>query len=138
MPGGGKSRTFSRVMVGSFLMALSITAALLFFFNPAEHGFYPRCMLKVTTGLDCPGCGGLRAAHQLLHGNLGAAFRLNPLLVALIPVGALLAARHALQLFGRRESPRPSRSGRWVWVLAFVVVAFGVLRNFPWRSWLGA
>src|SRR6266550_1487519 len=60
--------------------------AVLYFFNPAEHGFYPSCLFYKTTGLLCPGCGTLRAVHQLLHGHIAAAFRLNALFVLSIPV----------------------------------------------------
>src|SRR5687767_5236276 len=70
--------------------AAAMAGVLLFFFNPAEHAFYPRCFLKMTTGLDCPGCGGLRATHQLLHGKVREAFALNPLFVVGLPIAAIL------------------------------------------------
>ena len=38
------------------------------------------------TGLHCPGCGSLRAVRQFLHGELWAAFRLNPLMVLSLPL----------------------------------------------------
>jgi hypothetical protein len=41
--------------------------------NPADNP-YPRCLLKVATGIDCPGCGGTRALHALLHGDVAGAF----------------------------------------------------------------
>ena len=37
------------------------------------------------TGLACPGCGSLRALHQLTHGHFGEALRLNPMLVMALP-----------------------------------------------------
>src|SRR3954447_20165 len=65
--------------------AVFIGLAVLYWFNPAQFGFYPRCALYETTGLLCPGCGSLRAIHQLLHGHLAAAFQLNALLVLGLP-----------------------------------------------------
>ena len=58
------------------LLALFALASLLllFLFDPSTHAFYPPCPLHALTGLDCPTCGGLRAAHLLLHGHLRAAF----------------------------------------------------------------
>ena len=45
----------------------------------------PTCVLKLTTGLDCPGCGGTRAAWYLLHGDLAAAARHHLLFVFAVP-----------------------------------------------------
>src|SRR2546421_11472933 len=51
-----------------------VGAAVLFWFEPTQHAFYPICAFHRTTGLLCPGCGSLRALHQLLHGQVAAAF----------------------------------------------------------------
>jgi hypothetical protein len=62
---------------------------VLFAFDPATAGFYPPCLFRTIFGVPCPGCGSLRAAHQLLHGNLAAAWSLSkPLLIALPLAGA--------------------------------------------------
>ncbi len=101
---------------------------VLFLFNPAESGFYPFCMFHRLTGFQCPGCGGLRAMHQLLHGHLSAAFQLNPLLVLAIPWCAWVAAHSTI----RRRQGRPAEpaiSGWAVWSMFAVLVLFGVLRN---------
>ena len=112
---------------------------LLYFFPPAQHAFYPRCLLHSLTGLSCPGCGSLRAIHRLLHGDLVEAFWLNPLLLIALPVlaGALLID------WGRRRSGSVGidlqtyvRHPAWVWSLVTVVVGFGVLRNVPWHRLL--
>ena len=62
--------------------ACTAVAALLFFFDPAASAFYPSCPLRALTGLLCPFCGGLRAAHALLHGHVLEAAALNPFLFA--------------------------------------------------------
>lgn len=89
-------------------------------------------MLHVTTGLQCPGCGGLRATHQLLHRHIAEAWRLNPLAVLLVPFYCLLACHVGLALVrgqGLRLSiPRPAVI--W-WGLGGLIV-FGILRNLPW------
>ncbi|HQQ77691.1 MAG TPA: DUF2752 domain-containing protein [Thermoanaerobaculia bacterium] len=78
----------------------AIAAAVLFFFDPATTRFYPPCLFKTVLGTQCPGCGSLRAAHQLLHGNLEEAWRLNkPLLIAL-PLAA------AISLFTFLRNPK--------------------------------
>ena len=53
--------------------------------DPHIEGRYPVCPVRFLTGLACPGCGSLRALHDLLHGNWSAAWRLNPLAMLLLP-----------------------------------------------------
>ena len=62
--------------------ACAAAAALLYFYDPAAAAFYPSCPLRALTGLLCPFCGSLRAAHELLHGRVLEAAALNPFLFA--------------------------------------------------------
>ncbi len=125
-------RTIAALAIG---FALLTAAAVLFWFNPADGG-YPRCALHALTGLHCPGCGGIRATHQLLHGNVAEAFRLNPLWVIVAPfVGWLLLREAARALAGRRLPPRHI-SVWWIWAFGVVVALFGILRNLPGFRWL--
>ena len=119
------------------IAAGALSALVLFFFNPAEHGFYPRCFFKMSTGLDCPGCGGLRATHQLLHGHLAEAFALNPLFVVAIPVTAMVLLLKFAEKSTGRKYLRLFSATTTISLCTAVVVAFGVLRNVPWRAWLG-
>jgi hypothetical protein len=119
--------------------ALAVFAgfALLYWFNPVEHSFYPRCVFHSITGLDCPGCGGLRATHQLLHGHITAAFQLNPLLVCVAPFVVVFGARWFFLKNDEAARAVPMLKPSMVWISAIVVVAFGILRNLPWKNWLG-
>lgn len=66
-------------------LVLSVIVYLYRYFNPLENILFPKCPVKAITGLDCPGCGGQRAAHLLLNGELKASFLQNPLLFMLVP-----------------------------------------------------
>jgi hypothetical protein len=76
---------------------------LLFFFDPATTSFYPPCLFRTFLGAQCPGCGSLRAAHELLHGNIEKAWALNKALLIALP----LAAAAGLFAFLRRSSYPP-------------------------------
>jgi hypothetical protein len=104
------------------LAALPVLA-LLYWFDPAQHGFYPRCHFRALTGLDCPGCGGLRATHALLHGDLAAAWRFNALFLLALPAG-LVALTGGAPAWLRALAER-----WWPSALLVVVAAFTVFRN---------
>jgi hypothetical protein len=105
--------------------------AFLYSFAPEKYAFYPQCPFFVLTGLACPGCGTLRALHELLHGNLSAAFHLNSLLIVLLPVLSLAAVVYFTNPFRAREVlMRPV----WLWALIGIGIVFGIVRNLPgWK-----
>lgn len=106
--------------------------SVLFRYDPAHFGFYPRCPLFVLTGLYCPGCGALRASHQLLHGNLLGALDYNPLLVMAAPFLAYALLSKGRELITGKTLPAPTLSGRATWAVAVLVIGFGIIRNLPY------
>lgn len=118
------SRPGNSLALAIGLVAVLGVCAALFVFNPAEHAFYPRCFFHQVTGLHCPGCGGLRAVHQLLHGRLLTALHLNGLAVLSLPVFAGFMWR---EIAGRRRGIR----GWWIWGFVAIMVVFTLLRNLP-------
>ena len=130
----GRGAIFVWLGIAATLMGV----ALLYLYNPVEAGFYPRCFFKMATGLDCPGCGGLRATHQLLHGQLRAAFELNPLFIVALPTTLFFLVRAGAEKRNGSKWPRFFQTATLIWSGAVLVVAFGVLRNLPWRAWFEA
>jgi Protein of unknown function (DUF2752) len=88
----------------------------------------PRCPTKLVTGLDCPACGGLRLAHDLLRADLGAAVHDNPFLLACAPALAFLAVERLRA--ARAGAPAPPRR-RLAYGLAGAALAWMVMRNLP-------
>jgi len=99
-------------------------AWVLYTFPPATSKFYPLCFFKMTTGLDCPGCGSTRALHALLHGRFEEAFLFNPLLFVFLIVGLF-----ALPSFMRGETPRFMQTRWFGWSSVAVIAAWGIARN---------
>ncbi|MEU4675891.1 DUF2752 domain-containing protein [Micromonospora sp. NPDC023737] len=92
----------------------------------------PSCLLKLTTGLDCPGCGGTRALWYVVHGDLPAAARHHFLFVFALPFLAyLFVAWAGRQGFGWRL-PELRISNKMIVGFMTAWLAFSVLRNLPW------
>jgi uncharacterized protein DUF2752 len=101
--------------------------------DPNQAGHYPVCPLFALTGVYCPGCGGLRSAHAVAHGDLTGALHDNALAVVGYAVFAVVwvvwVARVSRGLPGR-FSVKPF----WWWSLGTVVLVFTLLRNLPFGS----
>src|SRR5471032_2954164 len=82
------------IFAGAVLLATALgVGAMVYFFNPSTHGFYPVCMFHSLTGLNCPGCGATRALYALLHGNLRLALKDNVLFVSSLATLAVWGVR---------------------------------------------
>jgi hypothetical protein len=108
----------------------ALASLVLFFFDPSQYHFYPLCLFHRTTGLLCPGCGAMRATHQLLHGHLAAAFHFNPALVMSLPLLLWFGARFAVQK-ARNQPLSLSLRPAWLWLILAAVLVVSVLRNLP-------
>jgi len=119
-----------------WLSGTAVIAALvvLYLFNPVEHTFYPSCQFYKLTHLHCPGCGSLRAMHQLTHGHVAAAFHSNPLLIVSIPMLVWLGISKLRDRSANVLMIQPAAA----WTILAIVIVFGILRNLPFAafSWM--
>lgn len=113
--------------------ALLAALAVLYAFDPAQVRVFPACLLFQGAGILCPGCGGLRATHHLLHGQVGEALRFNPLLVLAYPGLAYGLWRILIHLRTGRPLPGWLGSPPGAWTLVLVLGGYMVARNLPWH-----
>ena len=86
---------------------------VLYLFDPSTSALYPPRPFNALTGPWCPGCGTAHAQHELLRGDLVAAFGPNPLLVLMLPLLGYSARSYvALGLRGPRL-PKVLASPLW-------------------------
>ena len=105
--------------------------------DPHASGSYGFCPWLALTGTYCPGCGGLRAVHDLTDADLAAAVSSNLLVVALVPVAVLLWAWWAHARWrGRLLRPTAALTRPAVWTLGTAVALFTLLRNLEPAAWL--
>ena len=132
---GTRSRLTGPLVTAGVVVAATVGLRLR---DPHDSGSWGYCPWKLLTGLDCPGCGSLRAVNDLTHGDVVAAASSNLLFVVAVPVAValwLLWARRSWT--GTAARPLDKRTTRVLWATTLVVtVVFTVLRNTPWGSWL--
>jgi uncharacterized protein DUF2752 len=116
----------------------AVAVAMLRVFDPATSGMFPPCPVRYLTGWYCPGCGSLRAIHQLLHGNLRAAWAMNPLTVVLAPFLTYGLVSSALLELRGQGLPQPFLRAVWIRALCAAIILFGIVRNLPMHpfDWL--
>lgn len=125
-------RLASPALVAATTLALTAYVAAV---DPNQPGHFPVCPTYALTGIYCPGCGMLRATHDLTHGDLAGAMQRNPLapflLLGLVGLFAIWVVA--------RWTGRPVRwtPGRWTpWLLVGGFLLFTVARNVPGWTWL--
>jgi uncharacterized protein DUF2752 len=121
--------------VAVFLPLGGLGLLLLQLFDPATSRLFPPCPLHYLTGWYCPGCGSLRALHQLLHGNFEAAWAMNPLTILLLPFLIYGLTSEALSQLRGRGLPQVFLPAPAIRVLCVIIVLFGILRNLPVYPW---
>lgn len=113
--------------------ATLVAAGAVAVYSPYRPGSYGLCPIFALTGLYCPACGGLRAAHDLSQLDVAAAWAMNPAVVVLTP---MLAVAWVVW-FTRAARGGSLRLPVWAaWASLAAFVAFGVARNTPVLSWL--
>ncbi|HKN56960.1 MAG TPA: DUF2752 domain-containing protein [Amycolatopsis sp.] len=100
-------------------------------------GPLPVCPTKALLGIDCPGCGGMRMAYSLMHGDIPAALHYNALSLVIVLLFVWSTVAWAV---GRLR-------GRWVrswlhwratpWVMGVVLALWFVIRNLPFAPFTG-
>ena len=103
-------------LVSAAILISGITVAALA--DPRTTSLFPRCPVKMLTGLDCPGCGTGRAIHAAAHGHFREAFLYNPFLCFVLPLVAALVIR-----------PQWAKKPAVAWGTFAVSILWMILRN---------
>ena len=117
--------TISGAVAASAVLALLIAY---YYSNDPASAPSPKCVFKLITGWDCPGCGSQRAFHAILHGDFRAAWHFNPFVFFAVPAAIFYIAAEAM----RRRVPRLHAAANNPYIISAIVIAavvYTVLRN---------
>jgi hypothetical protein len=108
----------------------AVILALLYFFNPVETAFAPKCIFHEFTGLSCSGCGMQRFLHAIMHGRFLEAFSYNYILIIFLPYIALFGIERLLLTGDTQMQWRRILEGRVVTIsLCIIAPSWFVIRN---------
>ncbi len=92
------------------------------------------CIFHELTNLYCPGCGVTRMVLSLLKLDIYQAFRYNPYIFSLM---ILFLSYQALKLITNHFSTIKITLNNYIYIgLLITTIAFGILRNLPYFSYL--
>jgi hypothetical protein len=111
------------VRAGVVSAGVFLPLATVWLLDPNVEGHYPTCPIRSVVGVDCPGCGSLRAMHDLAHGDFLGALDHNAMLVLFLPLLGLelarwVASRPATALMRWRYAPMAAMVVLSAWMLA--------------------
>jgi hypothetical protein len=112
------------------------TLALLHFRDPHVEGSYGLCPVYALFGVYCPGCGGMRAMHNLTDGDILDSLHSNLLALPLTIAFAVFVIDWIVRARRGRRWRVPGLSAVTVWSFFGLLAFYTVLRNTPWGTWL--
>ncbi len=104
--------------------------------DPHNSGSYGICPMYAVTGLWCPACGGLRAVNDLTHLDIVASLSSNILIVPFIAVLVVAWGRWVVRRWNGSADRMIVLAPATTIAVLGTLVAFTVVRNTPWGSWL--
>lgn len=115
----------------SIIAFISVGAIVWYFYtyNPAQStGKFIACFSKQISGLDCPGCGGQRAFHELLNGNFIKAAKQNILIYIFAPLLGYVFLTFTLKPF-KIILPELNISTKKLVAILLLILVFSIFRN---------
>ena len=105
--------------------------------DPHEDGAWARCPTQWISGMSCPGCGSLRALHDLATGDLAEAVTHNPLVIPALAFLGWAWIAWSVRIYGGSFPAPPAGRVFCMAVLATLAV-HTVTRNLPGTTFSGS
>jgi len=96
----------------------------------------PVCAFRISTGLDCPGCGLTRSWVYFAHGDWAGSLARHRLGWLFMVYVALQGVRHGAWMLFAKSRVRVNRWGKWL-DRAFFLLCFALFLNWGLLIWAG-
>lgn len=113
-----------------YLIIIIAVGLTLYRFSPTAYWFWPKCPLRLMTGLSCPACGIQRFIHAFANGHFKEAIAYNYYLVYALPYTIMLILIYYLPdspLKQRLTGIFECKKAIWLYVVTFCL--WFVIRN---------
>lgn len=77
--------TYRQISIISLIFMITLLLGLSFI-DSVRTSALPRCPVNRYLGIQCPGCGSMRALHSLMHGRVADSLHYNFMTVFMLPV----------------------------------------------------
>lgn len=119
----------SRAKKVCIFLAAILLIGVLYYFVTYFTGFYIPCLVRLVTGLRCPGCGISHMIINIFHLNFKAAFKSNQLLFLTSPIIIAMIVRETYCYIKYEKH----KTDKWIDITSFILIGafilFTVLRN---------
>jgi len=123
-----------KIIVFALALAIPVLVGLVYFHFYNENSSYNmECGFHNLTGLQCPGCGGQRAFHSLLHGEIPTALRYNAIFILGLPL-LLYMYFVVVEVHGLKNRKYVNGfiySSKFAKLALITIIVFFILRNIP-------
>ncbi len=106
-----------------------LTAGICYGAAVSKIGFGIPCLFRLVTRFQCPGCGITHLALCLMRGDLSGAFHANAMVLLLLPVWAVLAAKITLRYVKAGFKRLTKGENCTVICMIVLLIGFGIVRN---------
>ncbi|NEW53916.1 DUF2752 domain-containing protein [Nocardia cyriacigeorgica] len=104
--------------------------------DPHVEGSWGICPVYALFGVYCPGCGGMRAVHNLTDGHVLDSLHSNLLALPLLILFALWVGDWAIRAWRGKPMRHLGINAVTMWSIFGFLALFTVVRNTPWGNWL--
>lgn len=114
---------------------IPVTAIYIYYayYQQTDSTWINQCTIYRFTGVNCPGCGGQRSLHSLLHGEIAQALRYNSLFILGLPFLIYLyyIAIRVYILDHKEYLQSFVFSKGFAYTFLAAIIMFFILRNIP-------
>ena len=119
------------------ILIASILLLIGYYFLDKNYHIHIPCLFHKITGLYCPGCGMTRLIFSLLEGRIYDAYNHNRLVFIMLPfIVIYFKYQFYLYIFNKKNKIICRIPNKCIYILLFVVILFGILRNIDAFSYL--